>query len=151
MQEQRISLQAALFSRFAGADLDRWREAIGCTVVHRDPRWGEGQVEDVLWGPRHEGPLPDGVIMLKIAYRNGLSTRLRAAVFASIHTSVCVPSPLGRLLIRCYEGSQQGKPECAAQLAALDEEIRRRRDAERLERAADLRRRAARRRETQDR
>jgi hypothetical protein len=141
---------AALIACFASEDLNRWRLLVGAEVVHRDSRWGAGRIVDVAWQARDDGLVPRGSVFLRIEYRNGLRARLNTRSLAEYLTSVAVTDDVAALLAACYgpEGPIDD-PVCVRRLADFDRELRERLDAERLERAAELRRRSRARRRSE--
>jgi hypothetical protein len=138
---ERAVVPAEALVRFAGDDLDRWRELIGCAVVHRHPGWGRGRVTDVRWGtccahvPYY--------VQVRVVFSDGLSTVVRAGTFAASFSCVEVARWLRDLIHTCYVDSALDEAQREARMARYAAELRERRDRERLQRVAVLRRRAA--------
>jgi hypothetical protein len=132
------AIDAKLFSRYAGTDLDRWRTLIGQEVVHVDPRWGGGRVEDVRWGTCCDHVPPTIQVRVRSA-RHGLVV-FRAASFAAHHRSVTVSQEVRRVIRACFEeGASDARRR--ALLERHTRELREASDRERLRRAEALKRR----------
>jgi hypothetical protein len=145
------TVSAAVYTRFAGESLDRWRQLIQAEVVHRDPRWGTGRVVDVQWQAKDDGLVPRGSIFLRVVYANGLKARLNTRSLDEYLETVEVPRGLADLLADCFPSAGTAeRSDCAQRLEAFDKEIRTKLDAERLRRADDLSRRAKARRSSDD-
>jgi len=137
------AVEAALFSRYAETDLDRWRQLIGHEVVHVDPRWGRGRVEDVRWGTpcAHVSPY----IQLRVRYARHGGVVFSAASFPAHHRSVAVSEEVQRVLRACWN-EERSDAERQAILERHTGELREARDRDRLRRAEELRRRVVERR-----
>lgn len=133
------AIDAGLFSRYAEADLDRWRALIGHEVVHVDPRWGSGWVDDVRWGTccSHVPPYTQ----IRVRYAQHGIVVFRAASFAAHHRSVAVSEEVLRIIRTCYEEGRSDA-EREAILERHTRELREARDRQSLGRAEELRRRA---------
>jgi hypothetical protein len=142
------TVPAALFCRFAAADLTRWRALAGCTVSPRDCRWGVGHVSDIRWEGRSDRPEDPGVIYLRVEYADGFRARVNARAFGRLHSDVTLETSLADFVLRWF-GDSKGADDDGARAAALgacDADLRDRQDEERKRRAETLRKRSRERR-----
>ena len=133
-------IDSALFSRYAERDLNRWRQLIGQDVVHVDPRWGIGRVENVRWGSPFDHVAP--YVQVRVRYVSQGGVVFRASSFDAHHCSVAVSSELRCLLRVCFE-EERDEVERASILERHDAALCEARDRKQLERAQELRRLAA--------
>ena len=132
-------VDCSLFARYAGEDLDRWRTLVGGDVIHVDPRWGIGRVEDVRWGASDEHVA--STIRIRTRYPEQGTVVFRAASFDVHHRSVGIPADVRHVIRVCFEDEL---PE-ARREAILERHTRRlreMRDRERIKRSEALRGRA---------
>ena len=137
--ETRETVEAALFARYAGEDLDRWRRLVGGEAVHSDPRWGVGRVVDARWGTA--GGYTASYLQVRVRYADHGTTIYRVASFGAHHRSVTVPTEVRRVIRACFE-EERGEADRLEILERHTRELREARDRETLERSETLRRRA---------
>jgi len=138
------TVEGALFLRYAETDLDRWRALIGGEVVHVDPRWGTGRVEDVRWGTCCDHVAP--YIQVRVRYAGHGIVVFRASSFDAHHRSVTVSPEVRRVIRACYK-EERGEAEREAILERHTRELRDARDRQSLKRSEALKKRALERRE----
>jgi len=129
---------SGLFTRYAEADLDRWRQIIGHRVQHVDPRWGVGVVESVSWGTCCDH-VP-AYVQIKIRYEAGWSVIAHSETWHKHHQAVCVSSVVEGAIRKCFDSnlSEEERFKC---LSRHTHELREQRDREVLDRAAQMKRR----------
>lgn len=142
-EEPEATADAALFSRYAGTDPDRWRQLIGHPVVHRDPRHGPAVVEDIRWGTCCDH-VP-AYLQVRVRHAEHGVVVFRASSFCDHHRSVAISSELRQLLRICFE-EPISETEKAVMLERHSRDLREERDRQRLLRADELKHRAAKRR-----
>lgn len=133
------TIEGELFARYAGMDLDRWRVLVGGEVVHVDPRWGTGRVEDVRWGACCEHVAP--TIQVRIRYADLGIVVFSASSFDAHHRSATISSAVRCIIGACYEEGR-GEAEREAILERHTRELRAAADRQRLKRSEALRKSA---------
>lgn len=118
-------IDGALFSRYAEDDLDRWRQLITHEVVHADPRWGVGEVEDVRWGTCCDHV--SAYVQVRVRYAEQGLVVFRASSFDVHHRFVAVPAEVRRVIRACFEETRN-EAEREAILVRHSREIRAARD-----------------------
>jgi len=144
---QREAVDSALFARYAGADLDRWRTLVGGTVEHVDSRWGTGRVEDVRWSTSGHGVPPH--VRVRVRYPNHGLAVYRAASFPTHHRSVTVEGTVRDIIRTCFESSctDERREEL---LRTHSRALREAEDRRRLERVEQMKRHATKRKAEED-
>ncbi|MBN1858264.1 hypothetical protein JW848_03555 [Candidatus Bipolaricaulota bacterium] len=92
--ETRISCE--LLVAYAGEDLRRWREVLGCRTWSWDARRGIGRLLDVRWSTHGAGVPPH--IQVCTFYERGLTSWIRGAAFSKVHSEIGVSPELGEML-----------------------------------------------------
>ncbi len=135
------AVPAALFCRFAAANLTRWRALADCIVSPRDARWGAGRVRDIRWEGRSDRPEDPGSIYVRVEYAAGLRVRVHTRAFEHIHSEVAIEAALADF-VRRWADSDGANGEDGARATALavwDVVLREQQDEERKRRVESLR------------
>jgi len=136
--EQTCWVSGADFSRYAEADLDRWRQVIGQRVQPVDPRWGSGRVESVSWGSCCEH-VP-ATVQIKIRFDGDWAVVFCSESWSRHHLKICVPQEVEHVIETCLDPSRspEEQAECLVRHSAT---LRERHDREVLDRVAQRRQR----------
>ncbi len=103
VDEMRIPTER--FADYAGEDLRRWREVLGCSTSARDPRRGTGWLSDVRWATHGAGVAPH--IQVCVTYEGGLTSWIRGASFGEVHAELLVPQSLAEMLNAAAEAGDE--------------------------------------------
>lgn len=139
-------ISSETFVRYAGTDLDRWRQIIGHRVRHVDPRWGVGVVEAASWGTCCDH-VP-AYVRITIRYEAGWSVIAHSETWHQHHQVVSVPAGVEAIIHKCFDSelSEEERAECLSHHAR---ELRDQRDREALDRAASMKQRIRNERDTE--
>jgi hypothetical protein len=132
---QGTPVPAALFARYAQADLDRWRQVVGCRVEPVDARWGAGVVEGVTWGTCCEH-VP-AYVRIRLCYEVGWRVVACAETWQNHHRSIFVSDSVRSVIRECVEADLPDD-EREACLARHSRALRAQHDRDALERAAQM-------------
>lgn len=128
------SIVSELFVSYAGEDLQRWREAVGCRAWSRDARRGIGHLSDVRWASCGAGVAPH--IQVCVRYEAGFSSWIRGAAFGVTHVRIGVsPELRGVLLAAAQAGDEGTRSEILGRWSAR---LRQEEDTRRLRRIRQL-------------
>ena len=128
-------IDAGLFLRLAGEDLNLWRDLVGRRLEHRDARYGTGTIVSARWATFCEH-VPE-YIQLRVEYAGGLAATFRASVLDDTHRSIEVPAEAADLAERCFgSGALVMTPDCERAVSAYSDAVRVRFEQERAARLA---------------